>query len=57
VLRWLRQYGEVLEWPLPVGGTASEFRAPSGLTMTFNLTADGKMSIFLGDHSLRALWE
>ena len=56
VLAWLRQYGEVREWPMPVGDVASEFRAPSGLTTTFILTDDGKLSIFLGDHSMLAVW-
>ena len=56
VLGWLRQYGEVREWPMPFGDVASEFRAPSGLTTTFILTDDGKLSIFLGDHSMLAVW-
>jgi hypothetical protein len=30
--------------------------ALSGLTTTFILTDDGKLSIFLGDHSMLAVW-
>jgi len=53
---WLRQYGEVQEWPLPFGDMASEFRAPSGLTTTFILTDDGKLSIYLGEHCMVTVW-
>jgi hypothetical protein len=41
---------------MPFGDVASEFRAPSGLTTAFILTDDGKLSIFLGDHSMLAVW-
>ncbi|HEV2459582.1 MAG TPA: hypothetical protein VGS80_14595 [Ktedonobacterales bacterium] len=57
VLDWMRQYGEVHEWPLPHRGTASLFRAPTGLTTTFNLTEDGQLSIYLGDHRMQAVWD
>jgi hypothetical protein len=56
LLGWLRQYGEVQEWPLPFGDMASEFRAPSGLTTTFILTDDGKLSIYLGEHHMVTVW-
>ena len=48
VLNWMRQYGEVREWPLPSGETAAQFQAPTGLATTFVLTEDGKLSIYLG---------
>jgi hypothetical protein len=57
VLDWMRQYGEVREWPLPFTGTASEFRAPTGLATTFVLTEDGKLSIYCGDHRMQAVWD
>jgi len=57
VLDWMRQYGEVREWPLHVGGMASEFRAPTGLATTFVLTEDGTLSIYLGEHRMRAVWD
>src|SRR5215469_13620625 len=44
VLAWLRQYGDVREWPVHAGDVvllASEFRAPTGLTTTFMLADDG----------------
>jgi hypothetical protein len=56
VLGWLRLFGEVWEWPLSVGGVASEFRAPSGLTTTFILTEDGKLSLYLGEHNMLTVW-
>lgn len=55
VLGWLRQYGEVREWPIQRGYVATQFRAPSGLATTFLLTEEGKLSIFVGDHSIRAI--
>jgi hypothetical protein len=57
VLDWMSQYGEVQEWPLPRGETASQFRAPTGLATTFMLTEDGKLSIYLGEHCLLAVWD
>ncbi len=56
ILEWLRQFGEVQEWPLTFGGTATLFRAPTGLTTTFILTDEGQLSIFLGEHSMWAVW-
>ena len=57
VLGWLRLFGEVWEWPLPYGGMAAAFRAPSGLTTIFILTDEGKLSIYLGEHSMLAVWD
>jgi hypothetical protein len=59
VLAWLRQYGEVQEWPLHAGNemiVATEFRAASGLTTTFILSDEGNLSIFMGEHSMRTVW-
>ena len=56
VLTWMRQFGEVREWPLPSGETAAQFRALSGLTTTFVLSEDGKLSIYIGEHTILAIW-
>ena len=60
MLAWLCQYGEVREWPLVAGNDshmAVEFRVLSGLTTTFILTDEGKLSIFVGEHSIRIVWK
>lgn len=56
---WLRQYGEVLEFPVQAGDNveaAAMFIAPTGLTTTFFFTDEGCLRLYLGEHVMRTVW-
>jgi hypothetical protein len=57
---WLRQYGEVLEFPVRAEDNvemAAMFIAPTGLTTTFFLTDEGHLRLYLGEHVMKTVWK
>jgi len=59
VLAWLRQYWEVIEFPLRAGDNiemAAMFIATTGLTATFVLADEGYFRLYLGERDTRTVW-
>ncbi len=59
VFAWLRQNGEVIEFPVEAGDNiemAAVFIAPTGLASTFFLTDEGYLRLYLGEHTVETVW-